>query len=510
MSGRSGTVARNTLANAAYYGVQMLSTLVVLPVALKAFGRSEYGLYATVSGLVLLLQFLNLGLNLGMLYLVADRAARDEKQFQAIVDNCYVTALIANGVIGVIIVVLGAFGSAALNVPPSQHDLFFHLSLVVGITSFANGVLSVPRGILGGLQRFGLRVALDMVSVVAPLLAAFIVAVTDIGIVTFVAIAQVGLVAGGFLCLLGCRAVVPSLKHRVKVHREEFGALLSFSGYQAINQVADIVFFTTDRLVLQRISGSSAVADYTVVERPNRLADLIVSVPLASLIPTASDAYARNETSFINRTFITGTRLYLALTLPPLAVVVGLMSELLRFWIGSDLERLAPYAQILMVALMVAAPFKVFTHLLAGKGRIKELTLSKAVFAPINLAASILLASHFGLAGVLIPTAFYYVIVYPVLCSWLIHDEEFLLTTFAGAVRPAALAAGATVAATSFVSMHLGGVTLMPFVAIFLAALAASWAFALLVGLDARERTTVATLARRTFRRPRAAGEAAP
>lgn len=418
------TVTRNATANILFFAIQSLILLISFPFVLRHFGRQQYGLYVTLTGIVTFLQFINLGLIFASTKYVAEFwAQRDMTRLQALVGNAYFVSAGASLLPSAVVLAVSTFGASLLNVDPGERRLFAFLGSALAVGTLVNGLFQVSRSVIAGIQRVDLQVRCDLIGATGPLIAVLSTIVFDTGFLVFAVITQLSLVAGGALALRTARKLVPSIRHRPAWDRVEFARVFPLQALQVVNYAAEAMFFTSDRLVLQRIYGASLVADYSVVERPRLLFDMVLSVPLGVLVPTMSSAYAENDLQLVDKFLMVGTRVYLRLVLPPLAIAISLMPQLLELWVGPDFVSLALPTSLFLFALIVTSPFKVFSHLMFSKARITEIVLAKVICAPLNLIASIFLARRIGLMGVVLPTLTYFVGVYPLVWLYVLRAE---------------------------------------------------------------------------------------
>jgi O-antigen/teichoic acid export membrane protein len=436
-------LAGNTLFNALSYGSTALIGLVTLPFLIHHFGAAEFGLYSVALGASAFLTFLNFGLNISLSKFVAEFSKPGmESTLRGCIGNSYLIALIANVVIAVILILLGFVGSGLLHIASDQTSMFRRLSLAVAVGAVATGYLQVPRGILAGLQRSGTRTRCDVFTTIGPLIGVASTVLFETSLITYTIIVYAGQVLSGILMVIATRRLLPVISHRPAFNRSVLRLVLPFSRRQAGAQIADILFYASDRLILQRLFGPVVVAQYAVADRLRSFSDIIVSLPLTTVVPMASRAHSDGDHRRLERLIFTGTPVYLMILLPPLIVLMAVMRPFLGIWIGPDYMNVAPYAQIIMVGIVATAPFKVFSHVMVGKGRVKEITRAKMGFAPANAALSFILARHLGMLGVFIPTAVFWVSIYP--CIWLrvMRAEGISRRRFAARCAPV-LAVGA-------------------------------------------------------------------
>ncbi len=434
-------IARNSIASLLFFAAQLMSGLIAVPLALRALGQDRFGLVSLATGLALLFQFANLGLAVGLARFVGAYAvSRDRLELQRYVSDAYLVALLGNGVVGVGMVCLGIFGTGVLHISGADAAAFTAISIIIGISSILNGVLTIPRAILAGLQLTGLRTKCDLITALGPLVGAIAVTVIAPSVTLYVVVLQGCALIGGLLVLAATRQVMPWVKHRPGRSKGTFGRFFRFSGLQILNQIGDIIFLTSDRLVLQTTLGVASVANYTIVERLQKLTDGVVSIPLTAVLPASAQAWSSDDRHLVERLVHSGTRLYLASTLPVIAVLIGLMKPFLTLWVGAPYAHLSLAAQMFVLSLAAPAFVRVFSNVLLGKGRQKETVASKLAFAPVNLITSIVLARRIGVLGVVLPTTAYYVLVFPTVQMALMRVEGFSVFWFLRDVAPLLLA----------------------------------------------------------------------
>lgn len=493
-------IARNTIAASLLFGVQLVTGLIALPLALHALGSAQFGLVSFVTGFAVFLQFVELGISMGLArFVAAYQVSGDRTELQSFVSDSYLVAIAGNAIVLAGLVLIGVFGGGILNVAHSERTTFTDLCVIVGISSALNGILNVPRGILAGLQLGGLRMRRDMIGAVGPLAASLCVVFVSKSIITYTLVLQGSAVFGGILVLQAARRVLPWVRHVPRRGKATFRRFLGYSGYQVINQGADTVFLSTDRVVVQIAVGSVAVTSYTIVERLQKLADAVVSIPINAVIPAGAEAWARNDRALLEKIIRSGTRLYLAATLPPLIVLIGLIRPFLGHWVGAAYEHLALAGQLFVLSLMGPGFVRVFAAVLAGKGRFREQTTTKCAYAPINLAISIFLVQRLGVLGVIIPTTFYYTCIYPVVQFMLMRSEGFPVRGFLLDVTPMILAMAPVLTVLLLLPGRVAGSTISGFLFVALLAIGVAYALAV-IALRPAERAIALTVMRRRWR----------
>lgn len=421
----------NTISNIFYYGIQAVIVFITFPVVVKYFGKNLYGIYAFILSIFSITQILNISLNMTLTKYVSEfHALHDFLSLQHLINNSYFISLLANCFVALILTTCSFASPEIMHIQKDYWPQFVSIIQILAGFSLINGLAQVPKGILLGLQRYTLANFTTIPVLVGPVLGVILMQFLSLSLIQYVIILQVTILISGIWAYMEVKKVLPAIRHGLKINTPELKRILSFNIYHVLNQISDVLFYTTDKIILQNVAGSVAVANYAVAERPNQLALSFTSLPLSAIVPACSKANAEQNIPLINKMLITGTRLYLFLVLPSLCTLTFLMPRFILVWMGKEFVELALYAQLFMFTMISAASFRVFSHILIGKGRIREIVNIKMVYAAINVVASYLLAKQLGIIGVIIPTLFFWTIVYPVAWLYLMKSEGISLPRF--------------------------------------------------------------------------------
>lgn len=419
-------VYRNVGWNTVFLLLRSVVSLAAVPLLLRSAGDAGFGIFSFFSAVVAVSVLIQAGLDLAVARSVARyRGNGDREHLRGDLSFAYLFATVAGVVQAAVVLALPHLPGL---VEPADRSLATWLSVVFAGSALLNAALVIPMSILVGLERFLLR---NSVLAAPPLVGLFVAVLLSRGeprasaVVVYAVTTEVVRFVGG-LVALGRAEVL--LKHLASLSRADLWRrdLLRFQGKQMVNQVADYLFYTTDRVILQGVLGAVVVAQYAVADRPNILAQQVVSTPLVAIVPALAAAVAAADHRYVQQAVRTGTRVYCWVTVPVLVVLLAFAPALIEVWVGPGYAAAGTVARWFVVCLLVQAPFKIYSHLRLAEGSIGVMTLSKITYAPFNAVASFVLASHLGLLGVVYPTVVFYTLVYPAVWSTsMIRRGEF-------------------------------------------------------------------------------------
>jgi membrane protein EpsK len=246
---------------------------------------------------------------------------------------------------------LSAQARLFFNVPVGYEDQFVMLFLF-SIGMFFLTTLASPFGVATYCRnRFDLSNAVSItgtfVRVTAILLMfnLFVPKVWHVGMAMLVAA-----VASLALSVIVWRHLTPTLKvQRSSFSRQTLAQLTSMGGWMVINQIGALLFLSIDLVVVNKLLGAEAGGQYGAV--------MIWAVMLRSLAgvvggvfgPTIISLYGRQDTPALVaycRRAVKFVGLMIAL---PIGLICGFAQPLLRIWLGSVFEPLAPLMVLMSI-----------------------------------------------------------------------------------------------------------------------------------------------------------------
>jgi len=424
---RGARILRNTISNAALQGVQSLTGLVLLPLLIGYFGKEVYGINAYVEGIVAIFNFFAQALSMSMTKFVPEfLASRQEEKLNNLIFSLLPFSLALYVVLGCAIIVFPVYGLGWFNVPSYLVPMTSRLMMVLGISTMLQFALPLVGGILSGMERFHLANKIYLVNVLTMVAAYVYVVNTNGSLVTYVCLTQVGYLSYVFILGIVATRLLPM---KLRLVRPKFRSIREVTGFNLFliaNQVSDHLMYTADRLILQRVIGATAVTEYYVASRPKDIAQNFISMPLGAVLPSLSRSFAAKDLEFVRRINAEGANLYLALVVPPLLALYFVFDHFVRLWVGPSFLDIVGTGRLFLLTVIVAAPFKVFSHSLVAKARVKEMGWVKFIFSIVNVAASYYLAIKWGLIGVVVPTAIFWMVIYPFTLFLVMRSESFV------------------------------------------------------------------------------------
>jgi O-antigen/teichoic acid export membrane protein len=404
-SERYRRVALTTLSAGMARTIGALTSLVSVPLTLSYLGPERYGLWMTVGSVVTILSFSDFGIGNGLVNAVSEANGKEDRELA----RRYISSafFMLAGVSFFLSIILGLVyqwlpwsrffnvhsALAAAEAGPAIAVFFgcFLLSIPLGIINriqvgyqqgFANNLWTC----LGSLFALGAVVLACKLRAGLPWL---ILAMTGAPVLATLLNAAV---------LFGAQRswLLPSWRYAdLKAARAIFRLGMMFF----VLQVAVVVAFSSDNIVVARILGPDAVTQYSVTAKMFSIITILIAAVLAPLWPAYGEALARGELDWIRRTLKRSIALGLTIAIPANLLLVLFASRLLHLWVGT---KVAPTLLLLTgfaswgAINAISAPLATFFN---GTGAVKFEVILAVLAAPTNLLFSVFLTRHIGVPG---------------------------------------------------------------------------------------------------------------
>jgi O-antigen/teichoic acid export membrane protein len=406
-------------------GIALVTTAITVPLTLGYLGSERFGVWMTLSAIVALLGFTDLGLGNSLLNGVAHAAGRD--------DHPLIRINISNG-LAMLLAVAAGFGvlfAVAYDFIP--WDQIFNVRSTAAVDEAGPAAAVLVACFLAAMPasaypqvRQGLQQGyVNSIFVAAGNLAALALVVVAIQMklgLPWLVLAMAGapvlatLANGGTLLWR-----TPWLRPRLHDIRWAIARTLLRVGLLfLVLQLAAAVAFTSNSIIIAAMLGPSAVAEYAVVSKLFLIPAVLVSLALAPLWPAYREALGRGDAPWVRKTFDRSLRLSVAVAGLSSAVLVVFGIPIISFWVGTSAIQ-PSFGLILAIGVWttVSAAGNAVAVLLNGAQVMRFQVITATVMATMNILLSIALTARIGISGVvwgsviaysafsLLPVAFY-------------------------------------------------------------------------------------------------------
>ena len=397
-------------------GVVLAVSAISIPITIRYLGPENFGVWVTISTALSMLLVLDLGVANSLTNFLSEAYARDDRDHA----STYTTTAL-----GIVVALALLIGSIAWSIWPLLHwERLFHLSsaaeapavgraVAAALAIFLIGLpASLAPKILGGYQEMRTANVFIAIGSLLNLFSIILLVHLHAGLVALVTASSAALVGANLLALLWIFIfhkpwLAPRLKH---VQRLAARRMMQSGSEFFILQIAGLIVFNSDNLVVTHYLGPKEVAAYSVAWRLAGYAAIAQTLITPALWPAFSEAFARGDLPWIRHTF----RRTMALTMG-VAVAASLLFALAGRWmIRVWASRAAVPTEHLLLLMCVWVLISTFMNntatVLVAKGETRLQAWCSLAAAALNLMLSVYWVQRIGAPGVILGTIVSYLI----------------------------------------------------------------------------------------------------
>lgn len=384
----------------------MLSTLVFLPLLVRAFGLPVYGVMALSVSVSAYAVLLDLGVSATVVRIVAERIAKDDQggAMRAMFSAVGIYSVVGVGV-ALIMFVLGVFAGSLFRVSPSEGDLLRILLWIGAATQLWYWPTSVARDGLFGLQRHDLVSGVTLAVGLGDILGTIYVLVSHSGPVVLLSIRAAEVVVASLANAVLLSGVLPKAARRVSASVADVKAILKSGSSIFALQVAQVMSRQqTDKVVLGVFLGPAAVGIYEIAAKLNSLISTLIGLTASAVLPVAAELNASEQHDALRSLFLRGTKVVATLTAPLIAIMIAIAAPFIAAWCGPQYAKAVPVAQILLLSQALLPLYQLADPILIGKNRFHLWVPGGLTIAFVNVILSVTLVRTLGIVGVALGT----------------------------------------------------------------------------------------------------------
>ena len=410
-SSRSLKAKKNIFFLFIFNGFNFLFNLLLVRLTLDYLGKTEYGVWLTLSSILTWFNYLDFGLGNGLRNKLAEAFAKDDLHSAKIyVSTTY--AVFSSIILLIIIVFTVVFKfinwieifKAPVYLENELNTLVL-LSVIFFLTQFVLRLLTFiinadQKTALNGFFSFSINLLTVLLvylllKIASPSILLLGAGSTFIPVVVFI-------FASFIFFKKKYRAISPSFK---AVKLSNLKDLLGLGTQFFIIQVATLILLATDNLIITQLFGPADVTIYNIAFKYFNYIPIIFFMILTPMWSAYTEAYVMNDLFWIKNAINKILKIWLLLSILVIIMIL-IANRIYVIWLNSKIE--VPLLLTILMGLfaIVSNWNNIFAYFLNGVGKIR-ISLYYSIFVGlINIPLSIIFAKNFnlGISGIIAAT----------------------------------------------------------------------------------------------------------
>jgi len=427
---RNANLRNNILLSGAMKATGLLTSLMIVPVTLHYLDNEVYGIWMTITSILMWFSFFDVGLGNGMRnYMTQAISANDYKTARAYLSTtlCVLTLIaIAIGILCIPCLTLDfnkIFNTYALSNNVLQNAL-----IIAVLFTLVNFVVKNIGFVFIALQKYSLNDVLTTTGSVLGLIVVFILTKTTQGNLLYVVTAFT--LSPVLVYLIAAIPIFHKYKQLQPSWRYFDKSLLKNIvgkglGFFAIQITSCLVIFGGSNVIISHFCGPASVTVYNIAYKLFNLLAIAYTVIISPMWNAYTDAQVRGDYPWIRATFNKALKLW-GLSILGGLMLLAICNTFYKIWVGGSVT--VPI-QISAAVLLYISAFNFnncVTYLLNGLNKITVQIITSVTGTIMYLLFIILCGEKIGMLGIILSMAICYILMAAVhlyQCRLLINEK---------------------------------------------------------------------------------------
>jgi O-antigen/teichoic acid export membrane protein len=356
--------------------IHIVVALILTPLLVRHFGEIGYGVWITLSTIILFIGYIDLGLGDAIVKYVAEyNEVSDQNTLQKTIGTALSIYLILGFVALILSIFISFFVTSFFNIPSDYAEaakaglIYFGLLLLVEFPTTA------LYSIIEGHQRYDILNIVGIASTIIEALATIVLILLDCGLLEIIQLSLAISVMEFVTALLFTHHIYPDISLKTtKVDIAVFHKLKRFSFWLFMFDLVSDGWVHLQKLIIPILFYTSLTTHYSIAIMLASIMLTAVEPFVNVMFPLVSALGVKNDKRNLKNVMLYGTKCAMAISMPVSICVLILGEPLISFLFGDDyLDTVYNLIRIMIYSFLATASILPAISLLTGIGRIKKL-----------------------------------------------------------------------------------------------------------------------------------------
>jgi O-antigen/teichoic acid export membrane protein len=402
---RSILVKKNMLASLFIKGLSIFISLLLVPLTIHYINPTRYGVWITLSSIIGWFGFFDIGLGNGLRNNLTEAIAKNQHELARIyISTTYAILFIIITVFLVLFFIVNPFLNCTkiLNTPAEMGNELSILALIVFTFFCLQLVFQLMTIVLTADQKPAISSAINLAGGVLSLIIIVILTKTTNGSLfllglTLSAVPVVILIISNiWFYNYKYKIYAPSLKYVKFSYAEK---LMTLGLRFFIIQIAAIVLFQTNNIIITQLFGPEQVTPYNIAYKYFSITTMVYAIITTPLWSAFTDAWAKGDIQWIKKIINKMRSFWYWMTI--LTLFMLLVSHFAYFfWIGETVKIPIILSCSLALNVIIIGWNTIYVQFINGVGKLKLQLLSGVFGTLITIPLAVYFGKIWGISGV--------------------------------------------------------------------------------------------------------------
>lgn len=407
-SERTVLIKKNIMVSSLLRGISILISLMVVPVTINYINAERYGLWLTLSSIIVWLSYFDFGFAHGFRNKFAEAVAKNDHVLaRKYVSTTYAVLALLFATLMIITSIINNFvnWSSFLNVSPELNVELRSVFQILIVFFCINIVAEVFSTMLTASQRPAASTAIKTAGNFISLIAIITLTYTTEGNLEYLAIAF-----SGIPCLLTIitsfiafnngkyKKYAPSFK---KIDFSLAKSIIGMGGQFFLIMMCMLLIFQFTNIIISRELGPESVTLYNVTYKIFSISEMVVMIALTPIWSAYTDAYTRKDFAWMKHSAAKLERMGL-ICFPTLVLLTFISPIIFDLWLGKKVITSIYVSASVAFFIFCKIMGNIYMHQINGTGKVRIQLITYSIIAIIAIPAMIYSGRQWGLVGIII------------------------------------------------------------------------------------------------------------
>lgn len=405
---RTATVKKNILASFAIKGISIVVSLLLVPMTLGYVSSELYGIWLTLSSIMMWISFFDVGFTLGLKNKLAEAIALNNwEKGKSLVSTTYFMMILIFIPICIALELLIPCVNWAnvLNVSLQYNDEISKVLYVLVAFFCLQMIVNVLTSVVAAYQQVALSNAFPVIGNILSLIAIwFLIHFCPPSLISLAfAISAMPIVvliiSSVILYHKKYKFVSPDVKY---IDKKEISSLFGLGAQFFLIQIQSIVLFQSTNILISNVSGPESVTSYNIAYKYMGIAMMAFNIILTPLWPAFTDAKTKNDFNWMRKVYKKMTVLYMYSVF--IMIIMALIAPwVYNLWIGSKADISSTMTLFVCIYVIIQNWDGLQVNMINGIGTVKLQTYVTTLGLFLHIPLSLYLGKvlHLQALGVL-------------------------------------------------------------------------------------------------------------
>lgn len=386
-------------------GFSILISLMLVPMTLGYLSAELYGIWLTLSSIIVWLNFFDIGFTLGLKNKLAEAIAQEDwKRAKALVSTTYTAMLVIFLPLGVALEFLVPYinWSSFINVDAAYNTQLIQVVSVLVICFCLQMIFNTITAVLAAFQKVALSSLFPVIGNFIACLVIYVLTKTTEGSLINLAISisflpVIVLFLSSIILYRGIlRNVAPNIRYiDTKLIHQIFDLGVKFF----IIQIQVVILFQSTNILISNVATPTDVTTYNIAYKCLSIVSMGFALILSPLWPAFTDAFVKDDFHWMKQAYKKMLKFFV-LCACMVGGIILLSQPIYQLWIGDSVE--VPQLMTIMVGIYTIVYMwdSLQVILLNGTGKVKLQTYITLLGMIVHIPLSLFLGHHLGAIGV--------------------------------------------------------------------------------------------------------------